>query len=217
MTDDDLRRRYARHLSATAPAGRGNCATPEALLALVERRGSKDDRLSTLDHAASCDACRRDLELLRSVHRAGAPRVERTTSRWRSFVPASYGRLAAAAALLVTIGALATRSFRIGGEAATMRGGSSTLALISPTGDVRGTEARTLTWHAASGAERYAVELLDAVGDSVFSAITPDTTLALPTGVELAADRDYLWSVRAVLRDGTHADARPLRFRLREP
>jgi hypothetical protein len=214
VTDDELRHAYARHLADGPHPGRQRCATPEALLALVERRGSEADRLTTLDHAGSCEACRRDLELLRAVHRAGETSAGRPALRWISWVPAPHLRLAAAAALVIVVGAVATMTLRRHGIV--MRGGAPVLRLVSPADAVPAGEPLTLTWRPAPGTERYEVELLSASGDSMFSASTPDTVLTLPVDVALVAGNEYLWSVRALLHDGTHATSAPLRFRLRQ-
>lgn len=215
MTSDELRRTYARHLVAGAPSGRTRCVSPEALLALVERRGTEEERLAALDHAASCEACRHDLELLRAVHRVGAARTERSSLRWNSWGPRSYSRLAAAAVLVLVVGTVTTITLRRD-DAAVMRGGSASVTPISPVGEVAAGDPLSLKWHAVPGADRYSVELLGAAGDSIFATITRDTALTLPATVPLMPDRDYLWSVRAELRDGTHAVASPLRFRIRQ-
>jgi hypothetical protein len=211
--DDDLRRAYARHLAAPATPGRESCVPPEALLALVERRGGERDRLATLDHAAACDACRRDLELLRSVHHAGETRVRRAARRWRGWAPASRARLAAAAVIILAIGGVA--GLLLHPRDAAMRGGGPTVTLVAPAGSVAAGEPVTLTWRAVAGADRYQVELLGVSGDSLFAAATRDTVLTVPGGVALEAGSEYLWSVRAVRHDGTHAVSEPLRFRLR--
>ena len=214
MTDDELRHAYATHLADRALPGRARCASPEALLALVERRGSEVDRLATLDHATSCETCRRDLELLRAVHRAGETSASRLALRWGSWVPGPRVRLAAAAVLVIAIGSVATMTLRR--PDAVMRGGPPALRLVSPADSVLTGEPVTLTWRSAPGADRYDVELLSLTGDSIFSASTPDTVLAVPADVVVLVGGEYLWSVRAMLRDGTHATSAPLRFRLRQ-
>jgi hypothetical protein len=211
MTDDALRRAYARHLSEREGTGREHCALPEALLAVVERRGDEETRLATLDHVGGCAACAHDLDLLRAVHRAG-PRSE--APRWRAWVPRSGGQWAAAAALVITVGLVATRTR--GASDAVMRGDATALRLISPAAAAPASQPVALTWHALPDAVRYDVELLRVNGDSLFAAMTPDTTLVVPPSVVLAADAEYLWTVRAELRDGTHA-ATSLRFRVRQP
>jgi hypothetical protein len=208
MNDERLRQAYARHLASRPAGGREGCVPPEALLALVQREGSEAERLATLDHAMVCDACRRDLELFRAVAGAGAATAgARRMSRW--FTP----RLAAAAVLLVVGGSLATLVVRRTGETA-FRGGTPDIVLVSPGESVPAGEAVGFVWRGVGGAVRYEMELLAATGDSIYATATVDTALTLPHTVSLAAGREYVWSVRAVLRDGRQAGSVPRRFRV---
>jgi hypothetical protein len=209
MTDERLRQAYARHLASLPPGGRERCVPPEALLALAQREGTEAERVATLDHAMVCDACRRDLELFRSVARAGAATAgTRRVPRW--FSP----QLAAAAAVLLVVGgSLAVLVLRRTGETA-LRGGTRDIVLVSPEGSVPAGEAVTLVWRGAGGGVRYEVELLSATGDSIYATATTDTALTLPGSVALAAGGEYVWSVRAVLPDGRQAGAVPRRFRV---
>jgi hypothetical protein len=209
MTDDRLRQAYAQHLAARAPADRAGCVSPEALLALVERKGNETDRLATLDHAMACDACRRDLELLRAV--AGAE----PAGRARRFPQWITPQLAAAAALVVVLGTAATILLRRGGE--TEWRGATDIVLVSPAGPLAAGQRLTFTWHTVAGATRYDVEILTATGDSVYTGLTVDTTLVLPSGVRLTEGREYLWSVRATSSDGSQATSTARRFRLMPP
>lgn len=210
MNDDDLKRAYAASLAAGRPASRQACPSPEALLALVERRGSELERLATLDHAMACEACRRDLELLRAIESAGAPSG---AGRFGFSAPV---RAAAAVVLMIVGGAAAALLLRREPSDTPMRGGAS-IGLVAPTGEVRLEDARTFTWRQVPGARGYDVEVLTAAGDSVFSgrATDTDTTLRLPDAAPFAPGREYVWSVRASMPDGTHAAAVPRRFRVR--
>jgi hypothetical protein len=207
MTDDRLRQAYARHLASLPPGGRAGCVPPEALLALAQREGSEAERLATLDHAMVCEACRRDLELFRSVTRAGA-----ATAAARR-VPQWFTPLAAAAVLLIVVGFGATLMLRRTGETA-LRGGMPDVELVSPEGSVPAGGAATLVWRGVGGAARYEVELLAGNGDSIYAAGTADTALALPETITLAAGGEYVWSVRAVLPDGRQIGSVPRRFRI---
>jgi len=209
MNDDRLRQAYARHLATRAPDVRAGCVSPEALLALVERQGTEAERLATLDHAMACDACRRDLDLLRAVARAEPLAGARRFVRW--FTP----QLAAAAAVVLVVGAAAALWLRPGGEPAWR--GAGEITLVSPVGAVPSGRSRILSWRAVPGTPRYEVELLTAAGDSVYAVALTDTTLVLPPGVLLTADREYLWSVRARLADGTQVASAARRFRLIPP
>ena len=213
MTDDGLRRGYARHLADGLRDRRERCVAPEALLALVERRGSEEERLATLDHVGACAACRGDLDLLRAVHQAGQPTGPRvlTSRRW---LAAPSRRLAAAAVLVIAVGAVATVLRRT--DEGLTRGGAAELSLIAPAESVVAGSPVTLTWHALPGADRYQVELLGMDGDSLFAQVTTDTTVTLPAASLPAVAQELLWSVRASLRDGTHSSA-SRRLRVRRP
>jgi hypothetical protein len=208
MNDDRLRSAYARYLAGRVPAGRERCASPEALLALAQRQGTEAERLATLDHAMSCDACRRDLELLRSV--VGAEGGERRAVRW-------WGapQLAAAAVLLIVAGTVGGMLLRRSDEARLRA--PPEVELVSPLGDVPGTGPVTLTWRAVAGTIRYDLDLLTATGDSVFVAQTTDTSIAIAIGGRLVPGREYVWSVRAQRMDGSQATGQPRRFRLLQP
>jgi hypothetical protein len=216
MKDDELRRAYATWLERRPTAGRVGCVSPEALLAVVERRGAEPERLATLDHTMACAECRRDLEVLRAIAVAGAG-LGGGVARWRlSWMTAPGLRLAATVALMVAAGGAAMWLARRGGDTAAFRSGpgGDGVTAISPSGEVQLVQAQTMTWHRTAGALRYQVELLTLAGDSVFAASTADTMLPLPFSVALETGREYLWTVRAQLGDGTQAAAAPLRFRI---
>jgi hypothetical protein len=59
-----------------------------------------------------------------------------------------------------------------------LRGGSSAPQLIEPVGDVTALPAE-LRWNAVAGADHYRVELFDATGRRLGTAVTPETTLAI--------------------------------------
>lgn len=210
MTDEELRAAYQALLATPRAAGRAGCVSPEALPALAERRGSEAERLATLDHAMACAECRRDLELLRAVAAAGV--TEGVGARTGTFVPSL--RMAAMFAALAASAAAITVTLRRSNEPTT-RGGNE-LVMVAPVGPVRLREARLLVWHASAGASSYRVELLTASGDSVYAALTPDTTLALPPDLALGTAHDYLWTVRPSSSSGAQAASAPSRFRIIE-
>ncbi|HXV85246.1 MAG TPA: hypothetical protein VD793_01035 [Gemmatimonadales bacterium] len=208
MNDQEIRQAYVRRLAA-APRGTG-CPSPEALLALVERTGTEEERLATLDHAMACAACRRDVDLLRSVTTVGAG-LSRTGVRAWLGTPAL--QLAAAAVLVLAVGGVATLLLRPEAGDTVWRG-SAESALVSPEGPVPVSQGARLVWRRAQRAVRYEVEVLTAAGDSLFATATPDTVLTLPPEASLLPGSDYVWSVRAVLENGTRTAAATLRFRV---
>jgi hypothetical protein len=72
MTDERLRELYRQALARSDGGGRERCVAPEAMLALLRREGPEEQRLQTLDHVMACGACRREMDLLRSIEQAGA-------------------------------------------------------------------------------------------------------------------------------------------------
>jgi len=88
-------------------------------------------------------------------------------------------------------------------DAETLRAAAVAADRIALVGaDVTAGDGARLTWRSVPGATRYHVEVLDAAGDVVFAAGTPDTTLALPDSVRPRASAPYEWSVRARTADG---------------
>src|SRR5215203_5264891 len=121
MHSNDEQLRLAYGASLASGRVRRSHVTPEALLALAERSGSEASRLEALDHVMACDACRRELDLVRaSIAAAGVPR-QRT---W--FRSPSIGLMAIAATLLAVAGVrLFTASSRGDIESGpVLRGGS---------------------------------------------------------------------------------------------
>jgi hypothetical protein len=182
MTDSELREIYTRALTSRS-ANRAACPAPEAIEALLERRGSEEERLATLDHVMSCAACKQEFELLRAIHAAEASTVRprRRNITWL-----------AAAAVIIVAGSLTLSRFE---RSSLTRGGAiaSEIPLV-------GTVSHALVWHAVPGAIRYDVEIVDQLGATVFSARTSDTTAALPATLPTTS---LNWWVRATLRDGS--------------
>jgi hypothetical protein len=183
MTDAELRDIYTRALTSRA-TGRSGCPSPEALDALVAKVGSEDARLATLDHVMSCNACRQEFELLRSIQVAASADT-RVRSRWRA-------PWLVAAVVVIAAGAIAlTQLSRSNPTRGANPAGAGQIALV-------GLTDHTLVWRAVPGAIRYEVETVDASGATVFHATTADTSVALPS-----TSSDVNWWVRATLRDGT--------------
>lgn len=72
MSERRLRHSYDVMLALRAESilGRERCPEVERLLALVERSGSEEARLTLLDHVMACPHCHAEFELLRAAHRA---------------------------------------------------------------------------------------------------------------------------------------------------
>ena len=172
---------------------------------LVEKRGSEEERLRTLDHVMGCARCREEFEMLRATILAG--------HRTRSAIPLKTLAVAASIVFLAASGLL-YRAVTGGGdrEADVYRSGPG-VVLVSPAGEIpRGPVS--FSWRSVPGTLRYQVDVIDSAGRAVFSTNTADTSFALPDSVRLVTGAGYTWSVRAELSDGGAARGTPLQFRI---
>ena len=193
MKQSELEARY-RQLMDRRAADRARCPAPDALLALVERRGPKADRIGQLNHVMACSACREELDLLRAV---AAARPRRPQVRLTS--------VAVAAGLVAIIGAgavwQAVRDRRPSPDV--MRGPVESLTAVAPAAAWPAERPIVFTWRPAEGAIAYRLELVDGAGDSVWAGTAEDTVLALPVSIALQPGQTYSWWVEARLADGT--------------
>jgi hypothetical protein len=194
-SDERLRAAYSAVLETRAPRTRESCASPEALLDVVDRRGSEETRLATLDHVMSCATCRRELDLVR----AAAAASEGTLSRRhisRGF-PTRWMAIAATVVIVAGIGLVYRLQDREapfvprGGEAMSLHGATRT-----STGDAR------LAWRPALGATGYDVTILDESGRELVNRRIADTTVVVADSL-VAGSTGFVVSVTAVLSDGT--------------
>ncbi|HKV51402.1 MAG TPA: hypothetical protein VJO52_09395 [Gemmatimonadaceae bacterium] len=190
MNDGRLQELYREAMAARDASHGASCPEPEALRALVERDGSEETRLATLDHALACVSCSRELELLRAL-RVGAPAVRRPRI-------AAPWLVAASVFVAVAAGTVAIRSMSAPASVLRGPGDARGVALIAPA-----PHAAVLRWHAVPSAASYVVEVMDAQGAVLAADTTIDTAFALPASVgSTTASRDQWW-VRARLSDGS--------------
>ena len=188
MTDARLQELYREALAARDARPGAACPEPEALQALVERQGTEEERLATLDHALSCRSCSRELELLRAL-RAGSPslRRPRVASPWL---------VAASAIVALAAATVALRS--MSAPTNVMRGPSAGGVMLVPPP----MHASVLRWHVVPRAVSYVVEVMDAQGAVLAADTTSDTSFALPAGLRARSEPNEQWWVRARLSDG---------------
>jgi hypothetical protein len=189
VNDDELQRAYARTIRS--PSDRTGCPEPEAIADLAARRGTEEARLATLDHVMTCAACRRDLDLLIVADRAGA----------RYARPRVWIATAAAAVLVLGVGALGARMLIRERSPDVERGGATALA-VSPERGAAVTRPVALRWHAVTAGAEYRVELLAPDGNPLWSAVTSDSLALVPDSI-VARGGDYGWWVTARRADGT--------------
>ena len=207
LTDARLKEIYASTM-ARRPAG---CPEPEALQALVRRAGAEATRLAILDHAMSCASCRAELDLLRSIERAGAETGSaRRPGRRTWLVPAAL-----AATLLLAVGL--ARVARAPEDAEPVRSGDNAgaVAVVAPAPEAPAGAPLTFAWLPVAGASRYRVEVMNPDGEVSVEAETRDTAVTLQAVARLAPG-DYRWWVVAMTpRPGPRSELRPLRLTAR--
>jgi hypothetical protein len=177
-----------------------DAVSPEALLALVEGRGSEAERLRTLDHVMQSEDARRELELLRSAVVAARPRRRSVSPAW----------LAAASLVVIVVGsAVVWRAVR---PENTFRGDAESVMLAAPNDAPTVSGPLVFAWRRVPGAVSYEIELVEASGSLVQMATVTDTSWTPPPSVHLTNGVEYRWWVRATLRDGRILEAAPRRL-----
>lgn len=208
MTDDAaLRDAYRELLAARAPRDRSACPSPEALLAVVERRGDEATRLATLDHVMGCAACRRDLDLLRTAA-ASAEETEAGEAPVLRVVRGGGARhfpmrsLAVAAGLVMAVG-IGVLTMRPGTRQPLLRGDEHTVVLLAP--ESRPDGSALLRWRTVPGAAAYRVEVFAPDGRTVAADTVNDSTFVLPAA---EASPELRWMVTALHGDGHEVRSR---------
>ena len=249
MTDTDPRLPLGEWLAAAYAAEEAGCPPPEAFLEAELDALSPAERSRLESHADRCPACAAERDLARlfdaAPEAAGVRQedVEHVVSRlappksgrvvpFRAARPRSpgmpgmrnpvWGRLAAAAAVVLTAGLLYQT---IGGPGApslpapetggVVRGGD--LEALSPAGEL-GAMPEELRWTPREGARSYRVRLL-AVDDTVLweeTVSAPPARLPAEVAGRLHEAVVYLWSVEALDGSGGRlAATEPVRFRVK--
>ncbi|HET7469950.1 MAG TPA: hypothetical protein VFJ81_09765 [Gemmatimonadales bacterium] len=172
-------------------------ASPDAILAVVTREGSEEERLATLEHVMACAECHREYQWLTAVNEAGveaegsagaAPR----RSRWLG------APMAMAASLLVAIGVGVVLSgvFRSADDRERGGGASADIALVGPADRASIAGPIVFVWHAAPGVSRYVLEVQRADGSVALADTTADTSATVTDLSRLRPDSAYRWWVR---------------------
>ena len=194
------------------PGGPG-CASPEAILGLVRREGSEEERLATLDHVMSCAACHREYEWLAAVDRAVVetePATAAARRPWQFMRP-----LALAASVLVAAGAVLVVRRMVTQGPEPIRGNGVDIVLVAPAEEVPAGGPIAFVWRPLAGVRRYVIEVQWTDGSVAFTETTADTTVILKEPAVALPESDYRWWVREVT-DGSEPRAssyRALRLR----
>jgi hypothetical protein len=207
--DEELRAAYATR--APDAAHSPNCPSGEELLAAIRGTGPNVDRLRVLDRAMRCEACRRELALLRAVSEpAAAQRPSVKPYAWRRWAP-----LAAAASIVLVVGLIGIQRLFNGADNDVVRaGGSGEPVLLAPaSGSAVAPGPVTFIWRPLPSALRYTLEIAAADGTVLGSTPTADTTaIAL---LSAAPNAEHRWWVRAHLDDGSERRSQTRLLRVR--
>lgn len=94
-----------------------------------------------------------------------------------------------------------------------VRGGVTALVAVGPRGPVP-RAGLTLVWFAAGPGAVYRITLSDISGKSVWTSDTRDTSVVVPTRIQLSPDTDYFWTVDATLSQGSSRTTTAQSFRV---
>jgi len=185
VSDEALRDVYARIMRKRDATGRVTAVSVEQMQAVLERRGSEEDRVRTLDAIMRDQETRADFEILRAAYEAAPKHPSRTA------LPYAF-----AAALVLFVGAQVWRQTRTPPPDA-LRGSGAAVAVVAPGPSAPAGVPLHFTWHRVADATAYAIQIVDADGGVAYSAVTTDTAVVLPDNVRLREDRAYRWWVEA--------------------
>jgi hypothetical protein len=200
MNDERLRDAYALGRPEGEVRPPLDDVAAERLRRLVDREGSDEERLHTVETWLTTPEGQRELAIVWAAARAARPR-----RRWSL----SWG---VAAALLVAAGVAGSAWWGDTGREVVRDDAAQPIALLGPVGPAAADRARRFAWRALPGADRYRLVVVDTTGADVFALDTRDTVLTLPDSVHLEAGRAYLWWVQAVMSDGATVTAVTRRF-----
>jgi len=193
MNDDRLQEIYGRAITRRAAQSEPCDIPPEAMLDLLEGRLPEVQRRRLLEEIQRRPACQEEFALLGAVVRASREVQAPRRPRW--LVP-----VAAAAVLLVAAGVLG-RGWWSPAEPV-LRSGSTTIAVVGPSGATDTAAPQMLVWHPLPGSWRYEVDVVDGTGAARYRGETADTMLQLPDSAWPPPGVTYHWWVRGRLPGG---------------
>ena len=198
MIEAEIQQAYDQLLQRRANERNAPLISLDMVRELAELRTIGQEQVPLLDEVLSHPVTRNEFYFLREVARA------RNRKRWNG-VPIWA---AAAAVLVLALGASVFVRSALQQEPEAMRGRAAEIALLTPDDSATlGAQTRFI-WRSAEGAVNYKLELLDAEGTVVWSTMGMDTVAVLPDDVERKIGARYTWLVRATLNDGTTSISR---------
>lgn len=170
--------------------------TEHQIAGFLDRALPPDERRLVEEHLEACPGCRREVV---AMHRmlADLPNgAGRPTWRRRWWIPAA---VAAGLALFLFV----PGRFHAGGSPSAIRAPAvdgerkASISVITPADDETAKTPLVFMWHPVT-ADVYRLSVLADDGRPVWNRQTPETSLALPTGVPLTPGRAYFWRVDAI-------------------
>lgn len=190
MNEDRMRALYAGAM-ARMPIP-DDVVSLEAMMDLLERRGSEPERSQTLKRILRDPRAREEFELLRAVVRAGqSPR--------QSWKIAVMWRVAAAAVIMAgTFWVFSLTHDPV----EPMRGGAIGVTSLLPEDGASLNASPLFVWQRVPNAVDYRIEVVDSSGTVVFEEQVTDTTSVGGMGKNFRVGQPYRWSVTALTSDG---------------
>lgn len=207
MNDERLRALYAGAMARLPLPDDAAPVSLDAMVDVLERRGSEADRSQTLRAILRDPRAREEFELLRAVVRAGEP----PRQSWRA---AMSWRIAAGVALLAGTAGLFSLMHA---PEEPLRGGESTVLMLQPADGAELTAPPLFAWRPVPGAVDYRIEVVDSTGAVVFEEQVRDTASTGPASGGLATGHRYRWSVTVLTRDARNLRSATYDFRLVGP
>jgi hypothetical protein len=207
MNDERLRALYAGAM-ARLPLPEDAAPVPlEAMVDLVERRGSEAERSRTLRSILRDPRAREEFELLRAVVRSAEP----PRQSWRAAIA---WRVAAGVALLAGTAWLFSLLHT---PEEPLRGGASAVVMLQPANGAELTAPPLFAWRQVPGAVDYRIEVVDSAGAVVFEEQVTDTTSTGPASGGLVPGNHYRWSVTVLTKEARSLRSATHSFMLRAP
>lgn len=166
--------------------------SPAIIAAYLAHEASPEERHSALEHLVACSECRRDMD------EALALGTERPSRRW---APVAIPAAAAAIVLFLLVPGVRQAPRPAAFRGPTAEGVRQFAAVTPADRAVVAADSVLFVWRSEGSGAHYVITLTDANGDVVWTAPTPDTTLALPRTLELKPGHRYYWYVDALLEN----------------
>lgn len=191
MNEERMRGLYTRSTARRAASDPPRVVSLEAMIDVLEQRGSEETRRELLAEILRSPACREEFELLRAVVRASqpvkAPRFFSPLWRW--------------AAGIVVVAGLGLTALLWQRPREQVRGSGGAIELYAPAENARAQSLPAFVWSALPGALQYRLEVVTDTGAVAFSTTVRDTTATAPRAAALPPGH-YLWLILAEMPAG---------------